>query len=150
MNRRTVVLLFLVALVAPVFAEETILKAALLLVPPSDTRSRIVEFRWDEDEPLRLPIWSWKKDFCTRGNMRVYSDDDKLVPVTAIAISDPPVGETRVVRRGELVRLYLDSSEMHALSRSGDYYEVASFDGWSGKRRVLFETKQRWFKYRKE
>ena len=150
MNRRTVVLLFLVALVAPVFAEETILKAALLLVPPSDTRSRIAEFRWDEDEPLRLPIWSWKKDFCTRGTMRVYSDDDNLVPVTFVAISDPPVGNSRIVERGELVLLYLDSLESHILSRSGDYYEVASFYGESAGRRVLFVTKRRWFKYRKE
>lgn len=114
-----------------------------------------IAFRWDEDEPLYLGIFSnpkTGKNDMVLGSLTVF-DENQHELETVIFVTLPPIpnGEV-VVKKGELKRfgLYRLYSTI-IFPRPGNYYAIANTDyGMTeqpeGKKTVTFTTSKRWFK----
>ena len=148
---------FLLPLIA--VRAESLQKAAVLFLPEQvECKSNggaslagEVGFRWDENEPLLLSLFSNPKAGGLDqvfGTIQVYDEKDRALD-KAIFMTLPPIPDKEVIiRRGELRKFAL--WELHSTTifpRPGSYYAVASFNyAISGRRTVSFTTTKRWFK----
>ena len=109
-----------------------------------------IGFRWDENEPLYLGLWSNSKTGRNDvlGDIKVFDEKGReLDKVLYVTLPRVPDGEI-VVNKGDMKRfgIYQMYSTVIFL-RPGNYYGVASFSyAASGKRSVSFTTNKRWFR----
>ena len=132
------------------YAAKQIEKPALLLMPDEISIHRritaSVEFRWDEDMPVTLEVLSKQNEVSTLGDITVYDEDGKEVPMS-FPVSLPPAPDgQKTVSKGEVFRAALYWMGSVDFAKPGRYYAVAVFsDAFIGNSNVRFTTKKHWF-----
>jgi|LNAP01.1.fsa_nt_gb hypothetical protein len=142
------------ALVANVRAADRLERSALLSIPEEVTAwSQFdveVAFRWDEDTPLKITIWSLKKGLSVAGEIEFFDENGKMIrrmfPTQPASMPQIQNAE-RIVTKGEVVKLGLYYQGGPVFERRGVYYAVATFSSTlENETDVRFTTKKRWFK----
>jgi hypothetical protein len=125
-------------------------KRAFLILPAAitqgDALKALVEFRWDEDEPVELDYVTAEKGDITYGTLNVFSADGREVPmIHPVTMPLLPTGRKRVIK-GELFRIGLYTLEFPQRLTPGEYYAIADFsDAYCAGQNVRFVTQKRWF-----
>lgn len=146
----TTVIAFL-ALAAAASGTERVERTALLLLPEEVSAHHpfraAVEFRWDDEAPLRISTWTRKDVHSTLGEIQVFDEHGKEVQMFfPVSIPTVPDGE-RTVKKGEVLRIDLDLMGWPVFERAGSYYAIATFSyAWCDGANVRFTTKKRWFR----
>jgi hypothetical protein len=150
MKLAAVFLFVVVTQSASILAASETRKSAILLLPDVITIGgefeAIVECRWDEATPVILDIWEMNGRVSTLGELSVFDEDGKEVPMEFPVSMPPAPTGTKEIRKGELMKIALLRMGIVRFPRSGFYYATAEFS-WatSGGRKVLFTTKKCWF-----
>jgi hypothetical protein len=146
------VLLFLLTAVTTVCAAPTerIEKPAVLLLPAELAQGEdivpTVLLRWDEDDPLAVHTVVVGGRLCTYGEVLVYAEDGREMPMIYPATMPLVPTGSKEVKKGETLRIGLYTLAFVQTLPPGDYYAIARFsDVYCRSMNVGFTTSKRWF-----
>ena len=150
MKRIVMVFLSMVAFATGGMAASRPDKPALLLLPDlvsiRENLIASVEFRWDGDAAVTLDTWSDGGRLSTLGEIRVFDENGKEVPIWfPVSLPLMPTGKIDVKKR-EVLKIGLYLMGRAQFPRPGRYYAIATFSSaFSDGENVRFTTKKRWF-----
>ena len=150
MKKFLAALIVLTAFTASGSDVERMERTALLILPEVISSEHpfrpSVEFRWDDEAPLRISTWTLNDSQSTLGEVQVFDENGKEVPIIyPVTLPTIPDGEL-TVKQGEVLRIDLDLLGWPIFERAGSYYAIATFEyAWSDGTNVRFTTKKRWF-----
>ena len=129
---------------------ERVEKPALLLIPEVVSMGQhiaaSVEFRWDEDMPVTLDVLVLANEVSTLGDLTVYDENGKEVPMSFPMSLPPAPNGKKTVSRGEVLRVALSWTGSVDFPKPGRYYAVAVFSSaFTETSNVCFTTRKRWF-----
>jgi len=125
-------------------------KPAVLILTPSisigEQIEGFVEFRWDNEAPVKLNTWTINGELSTLTNLSVFDEAGKKVNwVVPISLPIAPDG-VKTVSRGEQLKLRVYLIGRADFEHPGHYYAIGDFS-WaeSAGEPVKFVTTKFWF-----
>lgn len=129
---------------------ERVEKSAMLLLPAELAQGEDIVanvlLRWDEDDPLTIHTVVVDGRLCTHGELLVYDEDGREMPMIYPATMPLVPTGSREVKTGEMLRIGLYTLAFIQTLPPGDYYAIARFsDVYCESLNVGFTTAKRWF-----
>ena len=116
-------------------------------VPLRGDLGAVVEFRWGDELPVTIDIWSVGDRVGTMGDLKIFDETGKEVPFQVYVSMPPAPSGTKEVKKGEVLKIALFVfGAVVQFPRAGQYYATAEFN-WAecGNAKVRFTTRKCWF-----